>query len=127
MKAAIRAANAGASTPRRLNVDLRVPALLLAVTAVTLWGDGLMHVVLAQSPFGVGRPGSSDPQVGGVIGWLLDKQSQFYREMSGTIRAAKSDGSAVWTLLAISFAYGIFHAARPRPRQGGDFLLSHRQ
>src|SRR5260370_35150926 len=33
--------------------------------------------------------------------------------MSSTIRAAKADGSAVWTLLAISFAYGIFHAAGP--------------
>jgi ABC-type nickel/cobalt efflux system permease component RcnA len=33
--------------------------------------------------------------------------------MSSTIRAAKSDGSAVWTLLVISFAYGIFHAAGP--------------
>src|ERR1700755_1713359 len=33
--------------------------------------------------------------------------------MSATIRAAKSDGSAVWTLLAISFFYGIFHAAGP--------------
>src|SRR6201990_3705642 len=33
--------------------------------------------------------------------------------MSSTIRAAKSDGSAVWGLLAISFAYGIFHAAGP--------------
>src|SRR5260370_7167883 len=33
--------------------------------------------------------------------------------MSSTTRAAKSDGSAVWTLLAISFAYGIFHAAGP--------------
>jgi ABC-type nickel/cobalt efflux system permease component RcnA len=43
----------------------------------------------------------------------LSKQSEFYREMSSTIRAAKSDGSAVWTLLVISFAYGIFHAAGP--------------
>ena len=51
--------------------------------------------------------------VGGIVGWLLAKQSEFYREMSSTIRAAKSDGSAVWTLLAISFAYGIFHAAGP--------------
>ena len=44
---------------------------------------------------------------------ILAKQSEFYREMSSTIRAAKSDGSAVWTLLGISFAYGIFHAAGP--------------
>jgi nickel/cobalt exporter len=51
--------------------------------------------------------------VGGIIGWLLTKQSEFYRAISTTIRAAKSDGSAVWTLLGISFLYGIFHAAGP--------------
>jgi nickel/cobalt transporter (NicO) family protein len=67
---------------------------------------------MAQNPFGGPRP-AAEPQVGGIIGWILAKQSEFYREMSTTIRAAKSDGSAVWTLLAISFAYGIFHAAGP--------------
>jgi ABC-type nickel/cobalt efflux system permease component RcnA len=74
--------------------------------------DAATHVLLAQTPFGGPRP-SAEPQVGGIVGWLLSKQSEFYREMSATIRAAKSDGSAVWTLLAISFAYGIFHAAGP--------------
>jgi ABC-type nickel/cobalt efflux system permease component RcnA len=67
---------------------------------------------MAQNPFGGPRP-PAEPQVGGIIGWILAKQSEFYREMSATIRAAKSDGSAVWTLLGISFAYGIFHAAGP--------------
>src|SRR5436305_4814865 len=67
---------------------------------------------MAQNPFGGPRP-APEPQVGGLIGWILAKQSEFYREMSATIRAAKSDGSAVWTLLGISFAYGIFHAAGP--------------
>jgi ABC-type nickel/cobalt efflux system permease component RcnA len=71
-----------------------------------------MHVLMAQTPFGGPRP-SAEPQVGGIVGWLLARQSEFYREMSSNIRAAKSDGSAVWTLLAISFAYGIFHAAGP--------------
>ena len=33
--------------------------------------------------------------------------------MSSTIRAAKTDGSALWTLMGISFAYGVFHAAGP--------------
>ena len=65
-----------------------------------------------KTPFGAPRA-APDAQVGGIVGWLLAKQSEFYREMSSTIRAAKSDGSAVWTLLAISFAYGIFHAAGP--------------
>ncbi len=33
--------------------------------------------------------------------------------LSGTIRAAKTDGSAAYTLMGISFLYGIFHAAGP--------------
>jgi nickel/cobalt exporter len=83
----------------------------LAVTAV-LAADSLVHAAAAQTPFGGPRPPVTE-QAGGLIGWLLAKQSELYREMSSTIRAAKSDGSAVWTLLAISFAYGIFHAAGP--------------
>jgi nickel/cobalt transporter (NicO) family protein len=82
----------------------------VAATAAILALDSAVHALMAQSPFGGPRP---DAQVGGIVGWLLTKQSEFYREMSSTIRAAKSDGSAVWTLLAISFAYGIFHAAGP--------------
>jgi ABC-type nickel/cobalt efflux system permease component RcnA len=74
--------------------------------------DAALHTALAQTPFGVPRA-APDAQIGGIVGWLLAKQGEFYREMSGAIRAAKSDGSAVWTLLAISFAYGIFHAAGP--------------
>ena len=84
----------------------------LALAALIML-DGFMHVLMAQTPFGGPRPGGAEPQVGGIVGWLLSKQSEFYREMSSTIRAAKSDGLAVWTLLAISFAYGIFHAAGP--------------
>jgi len=33
--------------------------------------------------------------------------------VGGLDRSAKSDGSALWGLLGISFAYGIFHAAGP--------------
>jgi len=47
--------------------------------------------------------------------------------MSSTIRTAKSTGSAVWTLLLISFAYGIFHAAGARPRQAVILVLPRRQ
>jgi ABC-type nickel/cobalt efflux system permease component RcnA len=84
----------------------------LALLAVAMIADATLHAALAQSPFGAPRA-APDAQVGGIVGWLLAKQSEFYREISSTIRAAKSDGSAVWTLLAISFAYGIFHAAGP--------------
>jgi nickel/cobalt exporter len=84
----------------------------LAALAAVMAFDAAVHALMAQNPFGGPRP-PAEPQVGGIIGWILAKQSEFYREMSATIRAAKSDGSAVWTLLGISFAYGIFHAAGP--------------
>jgi len=68
-------------------------------------------VAMAQ-PFGVNR-GASPSDVGGFVGWLLAKQAEFYRMLSGLIRAAKADGSAAYTLLGVSFLYGIFHAAGP--------------
>jgi ABC-type nickel/cobalt efflux system permease component RcnA len=86
--------------------------LVAFVLVAAICADSFVHPLLAQNPFGAPRA-APDAQVGGIVGWLLAKQSEFYREMSSTIRAAKSDGSAVWTLLAISFAYGIFHAAGP--------------
>lgn len=92
--------------------QLRGLTICAAAALVVLALDGLVHALMAQTPFGGPRP-PAEPQAGGIVGWLLAKQSEFYREMSSTIRAAKSDGSAVWTLLAISFAYGIFHAAGP--------------
>ncbi|MGY2901129.1 nickel/cobalt transporter (NicO) family protein [Bradyrhizobium sp. URHC0002] len=95
--------------PARLAQGITVT---LAALAAVMVFDATVHALMAQNPFGGPRP-PAEPQVGGIIGWILAKQSEFYREMSATIRAAKSDGSAVWTLLGISFAYGIFHAAGP--------------
>jgi nickel/cobalt transporter (NicO) family protein len=72
---------------------------------------GAIDAALAQ-PFGMSR-GASPPSFGPFTGWILEKQAEFYRMLSGAIRAAKADGSAAWTLMGISFAYGIFHAAGP--------------
>lgn len=84
-------------------------ATFIAVSGVLYAADSAW----AQNPFGASKGVGPDSQVGGIVGWLLAKQSEFYRQMSATIRAAKTDGTAVWTLLGISFAYGIFHAAGP--------------
>jgi nickel/cobalt transporter (NicO) family protein len=84
-------------------------SILLA--ACTLLVCAALDAALAQ-PFGMSRS-SAPPEVGGFAGWILAKQSEFYRMMSGTIRAAKADGSAAYTLMGISFIYGIFHAAGP--------------
>jgi nickel/cobalt exporter len=100
---------------------------VLAVAAV-LAAEAIVHVVAAQTPFGGPRPPATE-QTGGLVGWLLAKQSEFYREMSSTIRAAKSDGQAVWALLAISFAYGIFHAAGPGHGKAviSSYLVANRE
>ena len=78
-----------------------VVALTLAIGAQVAWAQ--------LGPFGGQRPSA----IGGIAGWILARQAIFYRELSGLIRAAKTDGSALWGLMGISFAYGIFHAAGP--------------
>ncbi len=95
-----------------MKTNRQIALSCLAIMAAAMVVDGALQSALAQNPFG-GPPAAPDAQAGGIVGWLLTKQSEFYREMSSTIRAARADGSAVWTLLAISFAYGIFHAAGP--------------
>ncbi len=90
----------------------RVAVVALMLVAA-LYLDSAIHTALAQNPFGAPKGAAAETQASGIIGWLLAKQSEFYRQMSATIRAAKTDGSAVWALLGISFAYGVFHAAGP--------------
>jgi nickel/cobalt transporter (NicO) family protein len=95
-----------------MTTSRRIALSFLAIVAIALIADGALSAALARNPFGA-PPAAPDAQVGGIVGWLLVKQSEFYREISSAIRAAKANGSAVWSLLAISFAYGIFHAAGP--------------
>jgi nickel/cobalt exporter len=47
--------------------------------------------------------------------WVREKQQEFYGSMSGTLRQIKSNSpyAAAWTLMFLSFGYGIFHAAGP--------------
>jgi len=47
--------------------------------------------------------------------WMRTKQQNFYGRMNNAIRQIKtsSQGSAAWTLLTLSFFYGVFHAAGP--------------
>lgn len=113
-------------------LSLPVCSLLVCAAIVVALGvaDAALHDLLAQNPFGAPRPAqAAEPAASGLVGWLLAKQSEFYRQISATIRAAKSDGSAVWTLLFISFAYGIFHAAGPGHGKAviASYLVANRE
>jgi nickel/cobalt exporter len=92
----------------------RLAKLVVAVTVILLVAGAIDATFAQGGPFGVPRPQSAPaPVAGGVMGWLFAKQAEFYRALSGAIRAAKADGSAAWTLFGISFLYGVFHAAGP--------------
>ena len=85
------------------------PAIVATAIAILIL-VAASHSASAQlGPFGGPRP----PAAGGIGGWVIAKQAIFYRALAGLIRSAKSDGSAFWALLGISFVYGIFHAAGP--------------
>ena len=82
---------------------------LLGVVAVLLLVACALSYASAQVSLGAMRQAPAS----GIFGWIIAQQSMFYRELSGLIRAAKTDGSAYWGLMGISFIYGIFHAAGP--------------
>jgi nickel/cobalt transporter (NicO) family protein len=69
-----------------------------------------------QSPLGVG---SAEPSfsVGGplapLFNWINVHQQSFYRALTGALRAMREDPSALYGLVGLSFAYGVFHAAGP--------------
>jgi ABC-type nickel/cobalt efflux system permease component RcnA len=96
-----------AKARRLLGLGLLSVVVLVAV-------DAALEAALAQgNPFGAGPAPARAPAPDGIIGWVLAKQAEFYRSLSGMIRAAKQDGTAVFGLLGLSFAYGVFHAAGP--------------
>ncbi len=92
-----------------------IALMLFAAAAACLLAAGVLDVAFAQgTPFGAPRGAVvPPPSADGIIGWIFAKQAEFYQNFSRIIRAAKTDGSAVWTLLGVSFLYGIFHAAGP--------------
>jgi len=81
-------------------------ALMVAAALALFWVEPLF----AQSAFG---PRNAAPMPSGFFGWIFAQQAAFYAQMRDAIKAAKTDGSAAWALVTISFLYGIFHAAGP--------------
>ena len=107
---------------------LRGLIAFIAAAAFVVAVDGAAHLLRAQSALG-GRASAVDLQIGGFVGWLVERQSEFYREISAALRAAKADGSATWLLFLVSFAYGILHAAGPGSGRVliASFLAADRQ
>jgi len=83
--------------------------LLLALTL----SAPLAH---AASPLGIGsaEPGFNTTGLfGGLFAWINAQQVGFYRLMTGALKEMRETPWAAATLVGLSFAYGVFHAAGP--------------
>lgn len=70
----------------------------------------------AQSSIGFGTNDAITPSTGffgQTMQWVNAHQQAFYRSLTGALKAMRDDGSKLWLLIGLSFAYGVFHAAGP--------------
>lgn len=94
--------------------SLRLAFGLLAVAFVMTHFLGSAH---AQSSLGIGTNDGMAPTATGpfahILMWINLRQQEFYHALAGAMKAMRQDGSKLWLLIGLSFAYGIFHAAGP--------------
>ncbi len=48
-----------------------------------------------------------------VFGTIAVKQKEFYQALVSSLRSFRNNPNAMWLLIGLSFAYGVFHAAGP--------------
>jgi len=92
---------------------VRIVFGMIALTYVLTHFIGHAH---AQSSLGIGTNEAIVPSTGLFSGWLLwinGQQQEFYRSLTSALKAMREDGSNLWVLVGLSFAYGVFHAAGP--------------
>ena len=95
---------------------------MLTARSVRLLGVALLMAGLgatlahAQSPLGIG---SAEPSFqttglfGGFFAWVNTEQQRFYHTLTDAIKGMRENPWQLWSLVGLSFAYGVFHAAGP--------------
>lgn len=86
-----------------------LPVLVLGLVLATT-------VAHAQSSLGIGAAEPSIAPVGiggGLIQWVNQQQQDFFRALTVSLKAMKTDPQQTWWLISVSFLYGVFHAAGP--------------
>ncbi len=88
--------------------------LALVILAVALCAAP--EFAAAKSPLGIGtaEPSFNTGGLGGsFLAWVNQWQQDFYRALTGALKAMREDPFKLWSLIGLSFAYGVFHAAGP--------------
>lgn len=75
----------------------------------------MVAVPALANPFGPVVPSEPVPGFGfdQLIVWTAQAQGAFYDGLTNALREVGASSSALWTLLGLSFAYGVAHAAGP--------------
>jgi nickel/cobalt exporter len=96
----------------RLGLALAAILLVSAVMGFVAWLLVPSAPPPARNPFSGGLREAA-PAATGLGAYVLALQGNFYRLLQGSVTALKDDGGALRSLLAVGFAYGVFHAAGP--------------
>src|SRR4051812_32139826 len=111
----------------RLVLALAAVAVVAGAVAALAWLFGpSVPPPTARNPFGVGVREAA-PSAQGLGAWILAVQGGFYRSLQAAVLTLKADGTALWSLTGIGFAYGGVSCRGARPWQGGDRGVSHVQ
>jgi nickel/cobalt exporter len=87
--------------------------LLGLALMLTVAGVAVAH---AQSPLGIGtaEPAFKTTGIfGGFFAWVNMEQQRFYHTLTQAIKGMRENPWHLWSLIGLSFAYGVFHAAGP--------------
>lgn len=86
----------------------------LFVAALALGGGCAPALAqFARNPFSVGIDEGAVGEVGRLGLWLLARQAEFYQAMSQALIFTRDNPQGALGLAAVSFLYGVFHAAGP--------------
>ena len=90
---------------------VRCPKRPAAVPPPPAAQDGARRT--GNGPFGVAAPEAGGGAPTGIFAVISAWQSAFYSRLTDAVKAMKADGTAAFLLVALSFGYGVFHAAGP--------------
>ncbi|WP_205563345.1 nickel/cobalt transporter [Cohaesibacter haloalkalitolerans] len=108
----------GAGEGSRCRGRPAVSVVVIALLALFMWSADSSIAHATPSPFGVALPDTTGPMAtGGLWGdiqhWILARQSEFYMALKDSVKLVRTSQPALFLLLGLSMAYGLFHAAGP--------------